>query len=91
MAKDAENRDTNSGECEELEEVLERKDEKAAEVEAKEHISAQEALAVARDEFRSRVAKVSGKRAKAKKVPAPPGRKWPKNIPEAVADHATGK
>lgn len=91
LTREAENRDTNFGECEELDEVLERKDEKAAEVEAKEHVSAQEALTVARDEFRSRVASVSGRRAKAKKVPAPPGRKWPKNVPVGVIDHATGK
>lgn len=92
LTRQVEQNDANFGECEELDEVLERKDEKAATAEFKEHGTAVEALAAAREVFRAKMTGVKRARGSSQRsIFSVGGRKLPKKVPKGQIDHSTGK
>lgn len=93
LCRSVESHDGNFGDCEELDEVLEKTDEKAAHQQSEEYGNAQEALSSARVALSKKVAslhKRSGASAK-KNALYSGGRKCPRSVPPGTIDHSTGK
>lgn len=92
--------DANYAECEELDEVLEKNDEKVAEKQCKDHADDQAALQEARETFRTQVAASRGSSSrgasssgsgKQPKILNSAGRRYPKNVPKGMITHEAAK
>ena len=92
MTKVVEQSDVAYGEVDELQDVLERRDEKDVAKEFEDYHQDKEELATVREDFRTKVAKV----VKGGGKPGGPilnsdGKKYPRSLPKGVIEHSTAK
>lgn len=93
LCRSVEAHDGNFGECEELDEVLEKHDEKAATKQIEEYGNAQQALSSARVALSPKVASLQKRGGASAKKQAlhSGGRTYPRAVPPGTIDHGTGK